>query len=259
VSNENVSSSNKLSTSILSVLTLIATIIALVPAFLSLNDKQALVYYSYQTSHISIPATIDSSLAISTLEKAGIPGSTVELVIINKGNTGAKNIKFEIIAPNEILASWTEPSIESAPIWVDLPKLNIHKNKLKVSSEIHNLATTRPVDIFVGYKYGKLKEPSVSVFFNGQPATYVQDINEAPQWSKWDVFFLPAYIFGAGIALILIWLFINALINNPKLRNDLIDIFIEAGHIGFTPLAIADLLKTMKQDNLKKDEVIPPK
>jgi hypothetical protein len=255
VTNENVSTSNKLSTSILSVLTLIATIIALVPAFLSLNDKEAHVYYSYKTSHISIPATIDSNLAINTLEKAGIPGSTVELVIINQGNTGAKNIKFEIIAPNEILAAWTEPSIESAPIWVDLPKLTTHKNKLKVSSEINNLATTRPVDIFIGYKYGKLKEPTVSVFFNGQSANYVQNISDAPEWSKWDVFILPGYIFGAGIILILIWLFINALMNNPKLRSDLIDIFIEVGHVGFAPFAIADLLKAIQQEKPKKDDV----
>ena len=253
MSDENLTTSNKLSTSILSVLTLIATVIALVPAFLSLNDKQANIYYSFNTSLISIPSTIDSNLAIDALEKAGIPGATVELSIINQGNTGADNIKFEIITPSEILATWTEPSLDSAPIWVDLPSLVKSKDKLKVSSEINNLATTKLVNVFVGFKYVKEKVPSLSVFYDGQPAIFVSNISEVPQWSKWDVFILPGYIFVAGITLILLWLFISALVNNPTLRNGILDVFLEVAHVGFTPFAVADIVKAIREEKTNKD------
>lgn len=253
MSNDNVTTSNKLSISILSILTLIATIIALVPAFLSLNDKQAVVYYSYNTSSISIPLTIDSDLAIETLEKAGIPGSTVELKIINQGNVGADEVKFEIVTPTEILATWTEPTVESVPIWVDIPKLNTHKNKLRLSSELQNLSTTKPVSVFVGFKYGNEKQASAAVFFNGQPAIYIDDVSEAHKWSKWNVFILPAYIIGAGFALILVWLFVNALINNPELRNDLQDALFVFAHIALPPLAVADLVKAIQKEKAKRD------
>lgn len=251
MSNENVSTT--LTSSILGFLTLIATLMALVPAFLSLNDKQANIYYSYKTSHISIPATMDANLAIKTLEEAGVPASTVELVIINQGNSGANNIKFEIITPTEILSAWTEPSSDSKPIWVDIPKLDVSLNK--IASEINNLAATKPVNIFAGYKYEKPKEVKVSVFFNGQPASYVQNIDEVPRWSEWDVFILPAYIFATGLGLIFIWLFLQVLARNPKFRHDLLDIFIDITHVGYSPRAVKRIIENIKEgSSIKVDK-----
>ena len=156
----------KLSVSILGLITLIATIIAIIPAFLALNDKEAIVYYSVDASHISIPSSLDSQQAISALEKAGIPGSTVGLSIINQGNRLAENIKFEIQTSNNVLAIWTEPTKESKPIWVEIPDLAVDKTKKKISAQIKELSATQPIKIFVGYEYDLTQKPSVSVYFD---------------------------------------------------------------------------------------------
>lgn len=243
--------SKKLSVPILALLTLIATIIAIIPAFLALNDKEALVYFSVNTSHITIPSSLDGEQAVSALEKAGIPGSTVELSILNQGNTLAENIKFEIQTPSNVLTIWTEPTKETEPIWVEIPDLAVDKTKQKISAEIKGLSATQPLKIFVGYEYELTKSPSISVYFDGKPAIFETDLSAVPVWSKWNVFKLPGYIFLGGIAVILLWSFIVALVENPNFRNQLFDFIIEVGHIGISPLEVNKIIEVIIKEHKK--------
>ena len=242
--------SKKLGTPIIGLLTLVLTIIALIPAFLSLNDKEAEIYYSIKSSHITIPSKLDSDKAISTLEGAGIPGSTLELSLINQGNTKSESTKFEIELPKDIIAIWSEPSKEQNPIWVDIPDLKFAPGDKKLQAEIKNFSSTRPLRILVGYKYSPKEIPTITVFTKGQPAAFVDDIKEVPLWSKWRVFYLPAYVFLGGIGFIILWSFIVALIQNPSFRNTLMDSLTATASIAIGSL-LFDLLSEIKKQ--KKD------
>ena len=241
----------KIGTPIIALLTLILTILALIPAFLSLNDKEAEIYYSVKTSHINIPSKLDTEKAISTLETAGIPGSTLEVSFINQGNTKSESIKFDIEVPDEIIAVWTEPSKKQNPIWVNIPDLKFAAGDKKVQDEIKDFSTTKLFRILVGYKHSPNGNPKVTVFSKGQPAVQVNDVNEVPIWSKWRVFYLPGYLFLGGVGLILIWSFIVALIRNPSFRSTLFDSL--SATVGLSTASLAYDIFSMLQE-LKKNK-----
>lgn len=245
--------SEKIGTPIIALLTLILTILALIPAFLSLNDKEAEIYYSVKASHINIPSKLDTDKAILTLETAGIPGSTLEVSLINQGNTKSESTKFEIEVPDEILAVWSEPSKNQKSIWVNIPNLIFAAGDKKVQDEIKDFSTTKPLRILVGYKYSPNGNPNVTVFSKGQPAVLVNDVNEVPIWSKWRVFYLPGYVFIGGMGLILIWSLIVALIRNPSFRSTLFDSL--SATVGISSSSIAyDIYSMLRELKKKKDD-----
>lgn len=244
---------SKLNTPVLGIITLIITIIALIPAFLSLNDKEAKIYYSVKISHINIPSTIDANQALSTLERANIPGSTLEISFINQGNAQADSVKFEIEVPKEIMTTWTEPSNKSKHIWVDIPDLKFSPGDKKLQAEIKDFSTTKPLRVLIGYKHDPNEKTKVAVFSNGKPSIVTDDINNIPPWSKWKVFYFPGYVFLGGLGLILIWSLIIALIQNPSFRSSLLAAFAESADIFVFTGAILSGLSVIIQKKQKKD------
>ena len=253
MSENNSSLKYKFSTPLLGLLTLIVTLLALIPAFLSLNDKEASIYYSVKHFNVSITSALDTNLALSALEDAGIPGSTIELTLINQGNKEAESVRIEIQVPDEILAIWSEPSEESMPIWVTIPKLSFTPGNKIIQETIENLATTKPLRILIGYKYAAYKS-TITVFSAGRPATRVEDINTVPKWSKWRVFLLPIYIFLGGIGLIIAWGLIVALSQNPSFRNSLVNALIDATHVGYAPISVINLIAEALNKERKKND-----
>lgn len=242
------------STSLLAFLTLLVTVIAAIPSFLSLNKEQAAIFFSAQTSHVSVPDSLDSKKALSILEANGIPGSTVELSIINQGNSEAKKIKFSIDVPGEIIAVWSNPSTKEKPIWVNLPVIQWDKESKTFQAEITHMGTTIPLTYYVGYLHSESGNPNVKVFHNGKPAEYVESISSVPLWSKWKVFMLPLYILGGGFGLVLFWAFVVALYKSPSFREKVIRELLEAAHPGYGPMGVSILIKeALKSFKEKKD------
>ncbi len=251
---------DRLSTPILGLLTLIMTIMALIPAFLSLNDKEAKIFYSVKSFHINIPSTLNVNQALSTLENAGIPGSTFEMSLINQGNALADSIRFEIEVPNEILAIWSEPPKKSNPIWVDIPELKFSSGDKKIQAEIKNFYATKPLRILIGYRHYPNEKPKISVFSNGKHASSVEDIQNVSPWSKWDVFYFPFHVFFGGMGFILLWSLIVALINNPSFRNTLLNALTESANIGLgiiIPIKLISEFKVIGQLNKAKLPMTP--
>jgi hypothetical protein len=232
-------------TFIIGVIMLILTALALVPAFLSLNTKQAEVFYSLEKSQVGVPSTLDRQKIEKALNSNGIPLSTLELKIINQGNATADVIKVSANLPSDIMSIWTVPSKEDAPIWVDLPDIKGKNLEGNFRYTIKKLNTTKPLSINFGLGYAEkmpflldfersslaglkyLKDldfgfdenSSIQVFYDGIPAVRVDDVAEVPHWSKWEVFKLPAFVLGVGILSVLLWSFLAVLYSNPVLRK----------------------------------------
>ncbi len=210
------------STSLLAILTLIIAIVAAVPGFLSLNNDHADIYYSVNTSHVSIPTSLDNKKALSVLESNGIPGTTVELSIVNQGNSSADSVKLSIKAPVNIMAVWSTPSSDDNPIWVTLPEIkNINTSPI-FQAEVTALSATMPLKYYVGYLYSPDSPPEIQVFYSGKPAVQIENISDVGEWSKWSVFILPLQILAGGVALILLWIFILALYRDPIFRDEFV-------------------------------------
>ncbi|MFT7562176.1 MAG: hypothetical protein ACI93R_004111 [Flavobacteriales bacterium] len=225
----------KFGTSLIAVATLIVAAIAVVPAFLSLNEKQANIFYSASISSVNIPEYLNKGSILKLLHTNGVPGSTLELDIINQGNSSAGEIKLSVTLPTDAIAAWSVPSKSDNPVWVDLPEIKTLKNKNEFRFSLKNVAATLPISLYFGYKQEVGSLPQVQVFYDGVPAIVVDNVREVSAWSKWNVFKLPMYILLGGIGLILAWAFVVALYSNPELRYRVLDELIDAFSVGISP------------------------
>lgn len=247
-----------LGTVLIPIITLIIAVIALVPAFLSLNDKEAMIYYQIEFSKINIPKSINENKALELLKDNGIPNNTLEVKIINQGNASAKKIKISISLPEEPMVVWSQPSRNDNPIWVDIPQFDTLKTT-NSNLELKNMATTIPLSIFVGYSNIIDSKVDIQIFHDGIPAIKVDDISSIQKWSKWSVFILPGYILLAGLILTIIWSFIVVLYKNPEFRksllNGLLDISYQVSGVGFTlkeAIETIDKANAIKENQTKK-------
>ena len=250
----NKKNNNNIGTLLIPLITLIITIIALIPAFLSLNDKEAIIYYQMKFSKINIPKSINEDKALKLLKDNGIPDNTLELKIINQGNTSAKKVKISISLPNEPMAIWSKPSKKDNPIWIELPQFN----KLKSTNSnltLENMATTKSFSIFVGYTNIKNSNVNVQIFHDGIPAIKVNNILEVDKWSKWNIFKIPVYILLGGLILTIIWSFIVALYRNPEFRESALNILFDILHQGFTYSQVIEIV----EKEVKKKKQTPNK
>ena len=232
-------------TYIVGVLTLISTLLALIPAFLSLNTKHAAVFYSLEMSEVEIPNTLDRGKIEELLNSNNIPLSTLELKIINQGNASADLVKVSLNLPSSIMSVWTVPSKEDSPVWVDIPSIEEENFDDSFRLTLKKLDTTKPLSINFGLDRSKgilssihseknsnqkinfLKAfdnaSNIQVFSDGVPAVRVSNAAEVPRWSKWHVFKLPALIFGVGLILAIVWAFLSILYYDPLLRQRFIN------------------------------------
>jgi hypothetical protein len=238
---------SKFGTSLIAIVTLIVTAIALVPAFLSLNDKKADVFYSAFISQVSIPESLDKNSILQLLQSNGVPGTTLELNLINQGNASANEVKLSITLPSDIIAVWSTPSKSDKPVWVELPEIDTSNDKRKLRFSVKNLAATLPVTFYFGYEQLTEGNPNIQVFYDGTPAAKIESVNLVPEWSKWNVFKLPLYILAGGVCLILIWALIVSLYSNPELRNRVFEELIDAFSVGISPSILNKTLEKLER------------
>lgn len=249
---ENDSKIHLSSTSLLAFLTLLIAVIAAIPGFLSLNEEHAEVFYSTNTSHVSIPDSLDTKKALSLLESYGIPGSTVELSIINQGNSEADAIKISLKTPGKIIDVWSKPTRIEKPIWVSLPEIKIDSDSNQFQTVITKMGTTFPVTYFVGYLHSDSEDLDVKVFHDGKPAMLVENVSSVSKWSKWKIFELPLLILVGGLGIVLVWVFVVALYKSPSFRDKVISELVEAMHPGYGPIGVSILIQKALKLTKKK-------
>jgi len=207
--------------------TLIVTIIALVPAFLSLNKEMPELYYSFSVQKSETPAFIDDLKFKDFLRENNIPKNRISILFRNNGNAPAKEIKFSVKVPGVIIRYEYKPPQQDNPVWVDVPDnkdYGFESSISSISQTVKKLATNKVLSFSAGYE-GETKEaPEVEVYCNGKQATFISDLSKAPIWSPYRVFYLPVSILGIGLLCTILWVIGTILLRNPKIREELLDV-----------------------------------
>ena len=212
---------------IIAVVTLIISIMALVPAFLSLNKEKAALYWSFILSSYEAPEGIDQALFSKFLKDNNIPTNRFSLQIKNCGNAPSEQIKFSVKTEGEIVRWIFNPSQKENPVWVDVPadkELGFKSGVSNTVQIIKNLSANKLVVFGVGYEGVSSKTPEIEMFSDGVAGNFVSNISEAPVWNPYRVFYLPGYIFVGGLAITLLWILISVILSNPEYRKTFADI-----------------------------------
>lgn len=238
-------------TNILTVIVILATLIASIPSFIALDKDTPKIFYEVKTSSISIPEALDIVKVQRILQENGISVSNLGLSLINQGNSVAKEIKISVEVPGKIVRIWSNPNIEDKPVWVDIPDMSSFNNLKKVQFTIRNMSTTRILTFNIGYNEGLedillrqreqlnrmmaeagLREDfelprKIDIFFDGKQAEQVDDITSVPKWSKYQLFKLPLSLFIYGLSILFIGTFSVAIIKNANFLNMVKDVVIK--------------------------------
>lgn len=179
------------STSIVAILALVVAIISAIPPFLSLNEDKANIFYSHDESGIQIPNSMDNDKVRKILSENKIPTDTVKIQLVNQGNVEAEKVKIALSVKGTILSAGFQPSFESNPIWVSLPKLGIDSNPDSLQFSVDKLAIGKVLDFEIAYERNKEGLPEIQMFSNGKAASIVSNIYQVEPWSPFKVFYTP--------------------------------------------------------------------
>lgn len=192
-------------TTSLGALTILVAIIAAIPAFQEGFGNQPRVYYAVSVDQLGLPSSIDGARVQELLKQNRIPGSTVRVGIINKGDAAAKLVKAGVQVPGNIDTPRTDPPPEPEPVWVSIeiehdPKKSPSHVRFTLTDLVpnHRLNAEAP---FYGDTSGA--SPLIDVVADGKPAIRISSLELAPDWSLWVPFELPLRILGWGLLLTL--------------------------------------------------------
>ncbi len=221
----------------------IVAILALIPAFLSLNKEKPDLHYSYILSHYKAPDGIKEKLFTEFLTKNKIPTHRIALQIKNAGNAPSKVVKLSVETPGSIVRYIYNPSQEDNPVWVALPanaELGFGHDINKIIQTFQALSPNRLLIFCVGYEGESEQPPKIELFGDAVEAKFVPSISEVQPWSPYRVFYIPGYILAAGLLLTLLWIVCSVIYSNPYYRNIITDVLstTATSFIGSLPVAI---------------------
>lgn len=224
---QNKGSVNWLTTSI-AVLTLVVSITALVPAFLSLQKTKPKVVYDIELKKIEAPELVDEKLFESFLKENKIPPETLVVRLKNIGKAAAEVTKISVETPSSIVRYGWNPRASSNPIWVELDEGKDFGDTVgveEIKSEARSFAPSKLLEFIVGYQNSDSNTPTVEVFSDGLSAERITDISEAKTESAFRPFILPIAVFGFGFLLTAIVVFIRLLLRSLEYRKLLESMF----------------------------------
>jgi len=244
---------------IIAIVTLIVLIIAIIPAFLSLNKEKSVIFWSYELREYSSPDGIKSDLFFDFLKKNNIPPFLLTLKLINRGNIPSKEVKFSVSTNGQIVRYVFKPSQKEKPIWVEIPadkELGFNSSITNIVQTAKNLAPNRLLIFGVDYESQKNDLPEIEVFSDGIECEYVSDILSVKPWYPYKVFYLPGYILAGGIVIIVLWILLSVIFTNPLYRKTFVEIGKSVLSGLSTSMAISIDVDVLKKtiENLKKDQ-----
>jgi len=207
--------------------TLIVTIIALIPAFLSLNKEKPNLYYSYSHQSSETPAFVNETKFKKFLKENNIPSNRFTIKMKNVGNAPAEVIKFSVNVPGVIVRYAYNPSNKENPVWVDVPENKDFGFESDISSSsqvVKNLSPNKILTFSVGFEQKDKGFAETEVFFNGKQAKFAPVISEVPEWSPYKIFILPLTILGIGLGCTILWVTVSILLKNQKIREELVQV-----------------------------------
>lgn len=207
--------------------TFVVAILALFPAFLSLNKEKPDLHYSYVLSHYETPDGIEEKLFTEFLAMNKIPTHRIALQIKNAGNAPSKVVKLSVETQGSIVRYLYKPSQEDNPVWVALPantELGFGHDINKIVQTFHALSPNRLLIFCVGYEGESQQPPKIELFGDAVEAKFVPNISEVQPWSPYRVFYIPGYILAAGLLLTLFWIVSSVVYSNPYYWNIITDV-----------------------------------
>lgn len=243
---------------IIAALSLIVAIIALIPAFMSLNKEKADLYYSYVAKHYETPEGIEDKLFDDFLKNNDIPRHRFALQLQNGGNAPVKEIKLSVKTPGPIVRYLFGPSQKEKPVWVEIPEnkeLGFNSGVINIVETLKNLSPNRLVVFVTAYEGSSSNNPQIEIFGDGIEAKYISNISSIPKWNRYSIFYLPGYILLGGLAFTLIWIFGSVVLSNKEYRKLIVDIGASVGDSFMISLPFAgNLYSTLKKMRKKTEQ-----
>ena len=212
-------------TTILSIITLFVSIASSIPSFYNAFANKSKVFYSVSVNRMFVPREIDQAGFQLLLQQNKVPTVTIRVDLINNGDAVAREINVGLKTAQKIEYIQTDPPQQPDPVWVDIETQPPSADTPEYAAFVFkNLIPTKRIAALAGYFSTDEEEetPQVDVVFDDKPAIQVDDIDEAPQWSLWQVFKLPLQILGIGLAITLIIGIIAVLRSNIQLQKSIL-------------------------------------
>lgn len=198
----------KKTTFYLAITTLLFTIIASIPSFLSLDRKESKVYYSHKTLYCNGIQNIEEDIISGIIKQNNFSPNALILQIINCGNSQAEQIKFSIELPGSAIKYNFIPSLADNPVWVKVAADTVfgaNSGVFNVVKKLEKLAPNRILIFYVTYNDSLVDYPSIELYSDGKAGEYIENILDAPKWNPYSVFYLPGFILGTFLIIILLW------------------------------------------------------
>lgn len=188
-------------TTTLSILTIVVTLATAVPAFYQAFLQRSKVYYAIAEERLALPAHIDRNRVSALFVQHGIASGYARVQIVNRGTTAAKSVAASVEVPGRIADFNTVPADQPRPVWVGIERdANLQRFPGSVRLRLTDLVPEKVVVANISYHQtgDSRQSPRVDVVSDGELATRVARVEDAPQLTFWSYFEVPAIVLGVG-------------------------------------------------------------
>lgn len=190
---------------VLGALTMLATALNAIPAFLALRGHEPHVVYQVDRAQMLYPQDADRSAIRKLLRENRIPDAFVSVVLSNRGDAPAREVIVGITVPGIIVAEKTDPEPDSRPAWVKITRESeVSGTSRSIRYVLRDLGLTRNLAMKVSYAAESLGDARFEIFSDGKPAVLVNDLASVPANAR-AISFAPTFkILGTGMLLSLV-------------------------------------------------------
>lgn len=210
-------------TSLLALLSVVATMVAAWPAFHDTFRQGARVYYDVEAGQVSLPPGADEEKILRALEGLNVAPAGLRVRVVNKGTTAASEVKLGAECEGSFQYATTQPAVGAKSVWVETELSNFSPGDREVVVLLKNLVPERTVVVDLGYSPREVVV-SCDVVANGILAEKVRNIDALPTWSLWEALSTPLQVLGGGLVITLFVGVVLAARRNPRVRVKLVDL-----------------------------------
>lgn len=202
----------------LTILTIVATVLAAWPAFHQVFGDRSRVYYEVSQARLSIPPGLDQARIQQMLKDEGIADSNLRIAFLNRGMKEAVKVKVGIEVSGSLARFSSDPEVSTKPVWVTITPPEFAAGDTSTSFSIDNLVPDREFVANMAY-FGDGDDFSCDVVSDGLLAERVDNLSSVPNSSIWSVVQTPVLILFGGILLSVLAGTVVASLANRKFRD----------------------------------------